>query len=93
MNKEMKIYDENGKMIEGNWKLCKEITASYDKKNPYEHHEIIKETVQQLAKEYNVDYDDVVKTVELLSGIEMALDGEREVCLHVADPGLQGSGG
>ena len=89
----MKLYDENGKMIEGNWKLCKEITASYDKKNPYEHNEIIKETVQQLAKEYNVDYDDVVKTVELLSGIEMALDGEREVCLHVADPGLQGSGG
>ena len=89
----MKIYDENGKMIEGNWKLCKEITASYDRKNPYEHNEIIKETVQQLAKEYNVDYDDVVKTVELLSGIEMALDGEREVCLHVADPGLQGSGG
>ena len=93
MNKEMKIYDENGKMIEGNWKLCKEITASYDRNNPYEHNEIIKETVQQLAKEYNVDYDDVVKTVELLSGIEMALDGEREVCLHVADPGLQGSGG
>ena len=89
----MKLYDENGKMIEGNWKLCKEITASYDKKNPYEHNEIIKETVQQLAKEYNVDYDDVVKTVELLSGIEMSLDGEREVCLHVADPGLQGSGG
>ena len=89
----MKIYDENGKMIEGNWKLCKEITASYDKKNPFEHDEIIRDTVQQLAKEYNVDYDDVVKTVELLSGIEMALDGEREVCLHVADPGLQGSGG
>jgi len=67
----MKIYDENGKMIEGNWKLCKEIVLEYDKKNPFEHDEIIRDTAQQLAKEYNVDYDDVVKTVELLSGIQL----------------------
>ena len=65
-----KIYDENGKMIDGNWKLCKEIVLEYDKKNPFEHDEIIRDTAQQLAKEYNVDYDDVVKTVELLSGIQ-----------------------
>ena len=26
----MKLYDANGKMIEGNWKLCKEITVNYD---------------------------------------------------------------
>ena len=66
----MKIYNENGKMIDGNWKLCKEIVLEYDKKNPFEHDEIIRDTAQQLAKEYNVDYDDVVKTVELLSGIQ-----------------------
>ena len=67
----MKIYNENGKMIDGNWKLCKEIVLEYDKKHSYEHDEIIRDTVQQLAKEYNVDYDDVVKTVELLSGIQL----------------------
>ena len=67
----MKLYDENGKLIEGNWKLCKEITVNYDKKNPFKHDEIIKDTAQQLAKEYNVDYDDVVKTVKLLSGLEL----------------------
>ena len=58
----MKLYDENGKMIEGNWKLCKNISLEYDKINPFEHDEIIK---------YNVDYDDVVKNVELLSGIQL----------------------
>ena len=58
-------------MIEGNWKLCKKILLKYDEKNPFEHDEIIKDTVQNLAKEYNVDYDDVVKTVELLSGIQL----------------------
>jgi len=67
----MKLYDENGKLIEGNWKLCKEITVNYDKKKSIEHDEIIKDTAQQLAKEYNVDYDDVVKTVKLLSGLKL----------------------
>ena len=70
MNKEIKLYDENGKMIEGNWKLCKEIVLEYDILNPFEHHEI-KDTAQQLAKKHNVDYDDVVKTVKLLSGLEL----------------------
>ena len=67
----MKLYDENEKMIEGNWKLCKEIVLEYDKINPFEHDEIVKDTVQHLVKKYNVDYDDVVKTVELLSGIHV----------------------
>ena len=67
----MRLYDENGKMINGNWKLCKEIVLEYDKINPFEHDEIIKDTVQQLVKKYNVDYDDVVKTVNLLSGIQL----------------------
>jgi len=67
----MKLYDENGKMIEGNWKLCRDISLEYDKINPFEHDEIIKDTVQQLVKKYNVDYDDVVKNVELLSGIQL----------------------
>ena len=58
-------------MIEGNWKLYKEIVLEYDKINPFEHDEIIKDTVQQLVKKYNVDYDDVVKNVELLSGIQL----------------------
>ena len=71
MNKEIKLYDENGKLIEGNWKLCKEIVLEYDKINPFEHDEIIKDTAQYIVKEYNVDYDDVVKTVELLSGIQL----------------------
>jgi len=71
MNKEMKLYNENGKMIEGNWKLCKEIVLEYDKINPFEHDEIVKDTVQQLVKKYNVDYDDVVKNVELLSGMQL----------------------
>ena len=67
----MRLYDENGKMIEGNWKLCKEIAVHYDMKNPYEHDEIIKDTAQQLAKEHNINYDDVVKTVKLLSGLAL----------------------
>ena len=58
-------------MIEGNWKLCKDISLEYDKINPFEHDEIIKDTAQYIVKEYNVDYDDVVKTVELLSGIQL----------------------
>tara|TARA_Y100000310_G_scaffold142586_1_gene142101 strand:+ start:52 stop:258 length:207 start_codon:yes stop_codon:yes gene_type:complete len=66
-----KLYDENGKMIDGNWKLCKKIVVTYDEKNPFEHNEIIKDTAQQLAKEHNVDYGDVVKTVKLLSGVEL----------------------
>ena len=71
MNKEMKLYNENGKMIEGNWKLCKEIVLEYDKINPFQHDEIIKDTVEHLVKKYNVDYDDVVKNVELLSGMQL----------------------
>ena len=67
----MRLYDENGKMINGNWKLCKEIVLEYDKINPFEHNEIIKDTVQRLVKKYNVDYDDVVKNVELLSGLQL----------------------
>jgi hypothetical protein len=66
-----KLYDENGKMIDGNWQLCKKIVVTYDEKNPFEHNEIIKDTAQQLAKEHNVDYGDVVKTVKLLSGVEL----------------------
>ena len=66
----MKLYDENEKMIEGNWKLCKKIVLEYDKINPFEHHEI-KDTAKQLAKKYNVDYNDVVKTVNLLSGVQL----------------------
>ena len=89
----MKLYDENGKLIDGSSKLCKEITISYDKKHPYVHNEIIRDTVQQLAKEYNVDYDEVVKTVELLSGLVTERNVDEDICLHVADPGLQGSGG
>jgi len=67
----MKLYDKNGKMVGGNWKLCKKIVLAYDISNPFEHDEIIKDTAQQLAKEYNVDYDDVVKTVKLLSGVQL----------------------
>ena len=66
-----KLYDENGKMIEGNWKLCKEIVLEYDKINSFEHDEIIKDTVEQLVKKYNVDYNDVVKNVELMSGLHL----------------------
>ena len=66
-----KLYDENGKMIDGNWQLCKKIVVTYDEKNPFEHDEIIKDTAQQLAKEHNVYYGDVVKTVKLLSGVQL----------------------
>ena len=67
----IKLYDEKGKMIEGNWKLCKEIVLEYDKINSFEHDEIIKDTVEQLLKKYNVDYNDVVKNIELLSGLQL----------------------
>ena len=66
-----KLFDENGKMIEGNWKLCKEIVLEYDKINSFEHDEIIKDTIEQLVKKYNVDYNDVVKNVELMSGLHL----------------------
>jgi hypothetical protein len=66
----MKLYDENGKLIEGKWNICKEIVVAYDKENSFEHHEI-KDTAKQLAKKYNVDYNDVVKTVNLLSGVQL----------------------
>ena len=66
-----KLFGENGKMIEGNWKLCKEIVLEYDKINSFEHDEIIKDTVEQLVKKYNVDYNDVVKNVELMSGLHL----------------------
>ena len=67
----MKLYDENGKMIDGNWQLCKKIVIAYDEKNPFEHDEIIMDTVRQIAREHNVDYDDVSKTVKLLSGVQL----------------------
>ena len=67
----MKLYDESGKMIEGNWKLCKEIVLEYDKINPFEHDEIKVDTVQHLVKKHNVDYNDVVKNIELLSGLQL----------------------
>ena len=66
-----KLYDENGKMIEGNWKLCKKIVLEYYIINSFEHDEIIKDTVEHLVKKYNVDYNDIVRNVELLSGIPL----------------------
>jgi len=71
VRKMKKLFDENGKMIEGNWKLCKEIVLEYDKINSFEHDEIIKDTIEQLVKKYNVDYNDVVKNVELMSGLHL----------------------
>ena len=69
----MKLYDSpsapNPRRV--NWKLCKEIVLEYDKINPFQHDEIIKDTVEHLVKKYNVDYDDVVRNVELLSGIQL----------------------
>ena len=59
------------KAIEGNWKLCKEIVFEYDKINPFEHNEIVEDTARQLSKKYNVDYNDVVKNIELLSGLPL----------------------
>ena len=70
-NKMIKLYDEKGKMIEGNWKLCKEIVLEYDKINPFEHDDIKVDTVQHLVKKHNVDYNDVVKNIELLSGVQL----------------------
>ena len=67
----MKLNDENGKMIDGNLQLCKKIVIAYDEKNPFEHDEIIMDTVRQIAREHNVDYDDVSKTVKLLSGVQL----------------------
>ena len=67
----MKLYDEDGKMIEGNWKLCKDIVFEYDEENPGQHYKIRKDTVNRLAKKYDISYDDVVKNVELLSGITL----------------------
>ena len=59
------------KAIEGNWKLCKEIVFEYDKINPFELNEIVEDTARQLSKKYNVDYNDVVKNIELLSGLPL----------------------
>ena len=67
----MKIYDENGKLIEGNWELCKAIVTDYDKENPFEHTKIVEDTAVEVAKKYDVSYNDVVKTVELLSGVSL----------------------
>ena len=68
---EMKLYDVNGKMIEGNWELCKAIVTDYDKENPFEHTKIVEDTAVEVAKKYDVSYNDVVKTVELLSGVSL----------------------
>ena len=67
----MKLYDENGKLIEGNWELCKAIVTDYDKENPFEHTKIVEDTAVEVAKKYDVSYNDVVKTVELLSGVSL----------------------
>ena len=67
----MKIYDENGKLIEANWELCKAIVTDYDKENPFEHTKIVEDTAVEVAKKYDVSYNDVVKTVELLSGVSL----------------------
>ena len=67
----MKLYDVNGKMIEGNWELCKAIVTDYDKENPFEHTKIVEDTAAEVAKKYDVSYNDVVKTVELLSGVSL----------------------
>ena len=67
----MKIYDENGKLIEGNSELCKAIVTDYDKENPFEHTKIVEDTAVEVAKKYDVSYNDVVKTVELLSGVSL----------------------
>tara|TARA_Y100000296_G_scaffold18901_1_gene22559 strand:+ start:693 stop:896 length:204 start_codon:yes stop_codon:yes gene_type:complete len=67
----MKLYDVNGKMIEGNWELCKAIVTDYDKENPFEHTKIVEDTAVEVAKKYDVSYNDVVKTVELLSGVSL----------------------
>ena len=71
MMKHIEMYNENGKLIEGNWKLCKSIVTDYDKENPFEHTTIVEDTVEKLVRKYNVSYNDVVKTVELLSGVSL----------------------
>jgi hypothetical protein len=65
----MNLYDDDGKMIDGNWDLCKDIVVEYDREHPFQHYKIKEDTVKRLAKKYNVSYSDVVKNVELLSGI------------------------
>ena len=65
----MNLFDADGETIEGNWQRCKDIVVEYDKEHPFQHSKIKKDTVQRLAEKYNVSYDDVVKNVELLSGI------------------------
>ena len=67
----MKLYDVNGKMIEGNCELCKAFVTDYDKENPFEHTKIVEDTAVEVAKKYDVSYNDVVKTVELLSGVSL----------------------
>ena len=71
MTKHIEMYNENGKLIEGNWKLCKSIVTDYDKENPFEHAAIVEDTVEKLVKKYNVSHNDVVKTVEFFSGISL----------------------
>ena len=65
----MNLFDADGEMIDGKWQRCKDIVVEYDREHPFQHYKIKKDTVKRLAKKYNVTYDDVVKNVELLSGI------------------------
>ncbi|MAG26841.1 hypothetical protein CMI47_14970 [Candidatus Pacearchaeota archaeon] len=67
----LKIYNENEQLIDGNWKLCKAIVMDYDKENPFEHTTIRKNTVEKLVKKYKVSYEDIVKSVKLLSGVSL----------------------
>ena len=67
----MNIYDENGKMIDDNWPICKAIVREYDKINPDEHYTICENTLKLLAAKYDVTYDDVRTTVELMSGLQL----------------------
>ena len=67
----MNIYDENGKMIDDNWPICKAIVREYDKINPDEHYTICENTVKHLAAKYDVPDDDVRTTVELMSGLQL----------------------
>jgi HD superfamily phosphohydrolase YqeK len=62
----IKLYNENGKLIEGN-----SIVTDYDKENPFEHTTIVEDTAEKLVRKYNVSHNDVVKTVELLSGVSL----------------------
>ena len=65
------LYDEDGKMIKGNWKLCKDIVLEYDATHPYEHYKVKKATVKRLAKKYDISVEDVVRNVKILSGIAL----------------------